>query len=89
MDEKAVTMDEKSATPEKTINIVSPIILAAFVAMISFLTHLLLRGHAGLGINEPGFLSHIMLGFIGVFIFSVWGTLVYVAYQIYKISRNE
>jgi len=74
---------------KKSVNIVSPIILLAFGAMISFLIHLTIRGHLGLGINDPGFLSNIMLGFLGLFILGVGGTLAYVAFQIHKICQNK
>ncbi len=73
----------------KTFNIVSPLIFSACAAIVIFLTHLIIRGQTGLGIIHPGFLSHIMLIFVAVFILSVWGTVGYVAYQIHKIYQNK
>ena len=73
----------------KTKNIVSPIIFSAFVAMVVFITYLLVRAAAVAGIFEPDKMSAALLTLLVLFFGSVWCTIFFIGYQLHKIARDE
>ena len=73
----------------KTKNIISPVIFAAFGAMMVFIAYLLVRAFAGLGIFEPGKMSASLLTLLVLFFGGVWCTILFIGYQLRKIARDE
>ena len=72
-----------------TKNFVSPVIFTAFVAMVVFITYLLVRAATGAGIFEPGKMSVALLTLLVVFFGSVWSTIFFIGYQLRKIALDE
>lgn len=73
----------------KTKNFISPVIFLVTVAMGVLITHLFARAAAGTGIYEPGLMSATLLLFLAIFLGSVWCTILYIGYQLHKLSNNE
>ncbi len=74
---------------QKVKNYISPVIFTVTVAMAVLITHLFIRAAAGTGVYEPGIMSASLLIFLGIFFGAVWCTILYIGYQLQKISNNE
>ncbi|MEK7310141.1 MAG: hypothetical protein AAB038_04930 [Planctomycetota bacterium] len=73
----------------RTKNLVSPVIFAAFGAMMVFIAYLLVRAFSGAGIFEPGKMSVPLLALLVLFFGGVWCTILFIGYQLRKIARDE